>query len=128
MRWRPESAALFGLFGLATLGAACASDSGADDGRLRVVASTPILADLARQLAGDDAEVFAVIPPGADTHGFAPSPDVARRVAEADVVVVNGYGLEGSTLEVILQNIDASAKLVVAAEGLAPLEGGNASG
>ena len=124
MRWRQASAALLGLLGLAALLAACGDDdNAARDGRLRVVASTAILADLATQLAGDDAAVFAVIPAGADTHGFAPSPDVARRVAEADVVVVNGYGLEGSTLEVILVNIDGRATLVAAAAGLAALEG-----
>ena len=88
-----------------------------------MVASTAVLADLAGQLAGDDAAVFAVIPAGADTHGFAPSPDAARRVAEADVVIVNGYGLEGSTLDVILANVDESAALVVAAAGIAPLDG-----
>ena len=124
MRWRPASAALLGLLGLAALLAACGDDdAAASDGRLRVVASTAILADLATQLAGDDAEVFALIPAGADTHGFAPSPDVARRVAEADVVVVNGYGLEGSTLDVIRENVDEDAALVVAAAGLTPLDG-----
>ena len=127
MRWRPASATLLGLAGLlgvSTLLVACGgSDDDANGGRLRVVASTAVLADLAEQLAGDDAAVFAVIPAGADTHGFAPSPDAARRVAEADVVVVNGYGLEGSTLDVILANVDESAALVVAAAGIAPLDG-----
>ena len=128
MRWRQASAALLGLLGLlglAALFAACREDddAAASDGRLRVVGSTAILADLTTQLAGDDAEVFALIPTGADTHGFAASPDVARRVAEADVVVVNGYGLEGSTLDVILENVDEDAALVVAAAGLAPLDG-----
>jgi len=128
VRWRPASATLLGLIGLigvSALLAACGDDddAAANGGRLRVVASTAILADLATQLAGDDAEVFALIPAGADTHGFAPSPDTTRRVAEADVVIVNSYGLEGSTLEVILENIPGGASLVVAASGLAALEG-----
>ena len=93
--------------------------------RLQVVASTGILADLASRVGGDDAEVSAVIPPGADVHSFSPSPDAARRIAEADVVIVNGYNLEESTLDVILGNRASDAVLVVAALGISALEGGH---
>ena len=106
---------------VATATAAAASEGE----RLQVVASTGILADLASRVGGDDAEVSAVIPPGADVHSFSPSPDAARRIAEADVVIVNGYNLEESTLDVILGNRAADSVLVVAALGIEALEGGH---
>ena len=122
---RSTLALLLMLLGTALLGAAtCAGDDGGDeDGRLRVVASTAIIADFVRQIAADDVDLFTVIPSGGDVHGFAPSPQVARRVAEADVVIVNGYNLEEGVLDVILENRDADADLVIASAGLTPIGG-----
>ena len=110
------------LLAVAALGLAC-GDDGDDDGRLRVVASTALIADLVHAVAEDDVDLFTTVPSGADVHGFSPSPELARRVAEADVVIVNGYNLEESVLDVILENRDGDALLVVAAEGLTALDG-----
>lgn len=46
--------------------------------------------DLLRQLAGEDAEVQRVLPPGASDHGFDPTPRDVLRLAGADLVVLNG--------------------------------------
>lgn len=111
-----------------TLGAAltaCSGDDDAADNRLGVVASTGILADLARAVAGDDAAVSALIPAGVDPHAYEPSPEVARRVARADVLLLNGYGLEGRLLDLIVENRADTAVVVVAAAGLAPRTGGD---
>ncbi|MDQ5897932.1 MAG: hypothetical protein RLZZ592_1054 [Pseudomonadota bacterium] len=62
---------------------------------LRVVASFSILADLAAQVAGPVAEVAALVGPDADAHVFQPSPADVRRLAQADLVVINGLGFEG---------------------------------
>ena len=64
---------------LATVAAACgvASGSGAEagaDGRLRVVATTTQVADFARQVGGDRAEVTGVLKPNVDPHDYEPSP------------------------------------------------------
>ncbi|MCY4616637.1 MAG: zinc ABC transporter substrate-binding protein, partial [Chloroflexi bacterium] len=68
---------------------------------IKVVTSTGILAHFAEQVAGDDAEVVAVIPPGADTHTFSASTGDIRNIAAANVVIVNGFNLEEGTLETI---------------------------
>ena len=115
------------LLAVTALGLAC-SDGGDDDGRLRVVASTALIADLVHAVAEDDVDLFTAVPSGADVHGFSPSPELARRVAEADVVIVNGYSLEESVLDVILENLDGDAMLVVAAEGLTALDGDGGDG
>ena len=109
----------------AAAGEATTPTAAAGEARLRVVASTAIIADLARRVAGDDADVTSVIPAGADLHSFSPSPAAARRVADAHVVLVNGYGLEESALDVILGNRAQDASLTVVSAGIDPLAGGH---
>ena len=92
---------------------------------LKVVTSTGILAHFAEQVAGDDAEVVAVIPAGADTHTFSASTGDIRNIAAADVVIVNGFNLEEGTLNTIFEHIPDDARLVIAAAGIQPLEGGH---
>lgn len=61
---------------------------------LRVVATTTIIADVARNVGGDRVDVAALIPHDSDVHAFQPTPADATLVAEADVLLVNGAGLE----------------------------------
>ena len=61
----------------------------------RVVASFSILGDMAREVAPADMEITALVGPDADAHVYAPSPADGRRLAQADVVLVNGLGFEG---------------------------------
>jgi zinc/manganese transport system substrate-binding protein len=72
------------------------SPAGAGD-RLKIVASFTVLGDIVRQVAGDDADVVTLVGPDGDAHVFEPSPADARTVAEADILVVNGLGLDGWT-------------------------------
>ena len=86
---RASLGAMAALLGTALRPAAAA------DRPLRVVASFSILADLAAQVAGPVAEVSALVGPDADAHVFQPSPADVRRLAQADLVIVNGLGFEG---------------------------------
>src|SRR5918995_1884961 len=87
-----KSAAL--LLTLPLLFAACGGDdeSAADGGgapaveRPLVVASTPVVADIVRQVAGDAAEVKQVMSANADPHDYEPRPDDVKAVAGAKVV------------------------------------------
>ena len=83
---RASLGAMAALLGSALRPAAAA------DRPLRVVASFSILADLAAQVAGPVAEVAALVEPDADAHVFQPSPADVRRLAQADLVIVNGLG------------------------------------
>lgn len=89
---------------------ACAAprtaSAGADhDGRLVVVATFTVLADLVAVVGGDRVRVESVTDPGAEVHGYEPSPDDLRRAAEADLLVANGLGLE-AWLERLLAPLD----------------------
>jgi len=62
---------------------------------LRVVASFSILADLVRQVGGEHVAVTSLVPIGQEPHEWEPEPRDAAALADADLVVVNGLGLEG---------------------------------
>lgn len=89
---------------LALVAAAC-GDGGeraaGGSGRARVVATTNILGDVVANLVGDEAEVVVILPPNTDPHDFALSPQQARSMREADLLVVNGLGFEESLLDAL---------------------------
>lgn len=89
---------------------------------LRVVASFSILADMAREVGGPDVEVQALVGPNADAHVFQPTPADARRVAGADLVVVNGLGFEG-WIDRLVKSAGYRGPMVVASAGVTPRRG-----
>jgi ABC-type Zn uptake system ZnuABC Zn-binding protein ZnuA len=91
------------------------SDGGPD--RLEVVATTTILADLVRQAGGDRVLVTSIVPAGSEVHTFDPSPSDAARLADADLVVANGLGLDDWLAE-LATDVGSEAPIVVAGEGL----------
>jgi zinc/manganese transport system substrate-binding protein len=90
--------------------------------KLKAVASFSILADLAQQVGGDRVQVTAVVGPDGDAHVFQPSPLDAKAVADAQIVVVNGLGLEG-WIDRLMQSSGTKAAVVVASKGVKPLAG-----
>ena len=64
--------------------------SPADDDEMRVVATTPQLADFARQLGGEGIEVEELLPANVDPHDFEPRPSDAEAIARADLVLRSG--------------------------------------
>lgn len=76
-------------------GTGCGDDGSGEDG-ITVAASTGIVADLTREVAGEDVEVVQVIPDTTSPHDFQPSAEDRQRLAEADLVIVNGAGLDAT--------------------------------
>lgn len=74
--------------------AACGADgpngSAAQEGDVRVVATTTHVADLARAVGGERAGVDSLLTPGSDPHDYEPRPSDARALADADVVLRSG--------------------------------------
>ena len=91
------SAVLLVLGVLAPLGVTPAQ---AGDG-LHVVASFSILADVARHVAGDAAQVDTLIPLGANPHSFEPSARDVMALSDADVVLTVGLHFEENMLPVV---------------------------
>lgn len=103
------------------LGVACSGDGDQNNGRLRVVTSLELFADMVRNVAGDRAEVTALLPSGADPHTYELSPGRVVDVAQADLAFVNGLGLEGSLRTVIDEN--AGGPVDVLTDGLDIVDG-----
>lgn len=86
--------------------------------RLQVVATTPVLADLAANVAGDRAEVTSLVPAGADPHTYEPSLRDVRKVVYADVAFSNYLLLEPhSVISMLDANVRPGVPNIALAEG-----------
>ena len=84
-----------GTASLALLLVALAAPAAAkDEGRLKVATTFTVIADMARNVAGDAAEVVSITRPGAEIHGYEPTPRDIVRAWDADLILWNGLNLE----------------------------------
>jgi manganese transport system substrate-binding protein len=102
---------------LATAGLTACSSSD-DDGAPRVLATFTILADIADRVAGDVLTVDSLTRPGAEIHGYDPTPGDIRAAADADLIISNGLGLE-NWLDKLMSDSDATR--VTATDGIDPI-------
>ncbi|QCR20471.1 metal ABC transporter substrate-binding protein [Agrococcus sp. SGAir0287] len=79
---------------VALAGCSTSAGAGAGDGTLRVVATTTQMGDVVREIVGDDAQVTQLLQPGQSAHSYDPTPEALTALANADVLVINGAGLE----------------------------------
>jgi manganese/iron transport system substrate-binding protein len=104
--WLPLFLILTGLL-LATagLGAACGGKGEQRPPKAgpKVVTSIELFADLIRQVGGERAQVTALVPAGADPHTYEPVPSKLVDVSEADLVLINGVGLEETLMAPITE-------------------------
>ncbi len=84
---------------------------------LNVVTSFSILGDITQQVGGDHVNVRTLVGPDGDPHTFEPSPQDSAMLSKADVVVVNGLGLEG-WLDRMVKASGFHGTLVVASDGI----------
>ena len=62
--------------------------------KMKVVTTFTVIADMAANVAGEAAEVVSVTKPGAEIHGYAPTPQDIVRASDADLILWNGMNLE----------------------------------
>jgi zinc/manganese transport system substrate-binding protein len=89
--------------------------------RLNVVASFSILGDFVRNIGGERVNLTTLVGPGGDVHVYAPTPSDAKTVAAAQLLIVNGLGLEG-WLPRLVQSSGSGAPIVTATKGVAALK------
>jgi len=104
----------------AALVAACAPGAGSPSAgaTLKVVATTTVFADIVRNVAGDRATVISIIPAGAGPEDYEPKPDDARKLADADLIVSNGVGLDDFLDRLIDAAGEGAAARLVLGEGI----------
>lgn len=94
---------------------------------ITVVASFSILGDMVAQIGGDAVHVKALVGPNSDTHSYQPAPDDVRTLAKADIVFMNGLGLERWMMRLIEASA-TKATIITATTSITPrsiIEGKN---
>ena len=102
----------------AVLAGSLAAPAMADD-KMKVVTTFTVIADIAQNVAGDAAEVVSVTKPGAEIHGYEPTPRDIVRASDADLILWNGMNLE-LWFEQFLTNLDGVPAVTVS-EGIDPI-------
>jgi len=107
----------FGLIGLLLIAVAFPAHA---EERLNVVASFSIIGDFVRNIGGDRVSVTTLVGPDSDAHVYVPTPSDAKKIADARLVFINGFGLEG-WLPRLMQSAGGKAKIVTVTAGIKPL-------
>ena len=95
--------------------AGCGRGSASDDasGNLQVVTTVAPITSMVAAVAGDRADVRGLVPEGTNSHTFEPPPSAAAKLAEADVLFLNGLGLEDPTRELAEASLGDGAQAVL---------------
>ena len=80
---------------------------------IQVVATTSIVADWVENIGGEHVEVFSLVPSGVDPHSFQPGAQDVAKIADADIVLSVGLGLEESWLRELIQNAASDPSSIV---------------
>lgn len=103
----------------AVVAAGCGSPAATSDaGRPLVVTSTPPIYSFVANVAGDAVRLENLLPPGASPHQTSFTPAQAKLLAEADLLVINGAGLEQWVGDLVKSTGRQDLKVVEASSGL----------
>jgi ABC-type Zn uptake system ZnuABC Zn-binding protein ZnuA len=91
-------------------------------GNPQILTTTTILADMAKQVAGDRMTIGSIVPAGAHVEEYEPRPDDAKRMSEARLVITNGLDLD-KWVDPLLRNAKSGTPVVTVADGLADIDG-----
>lgn len=119
-RWCASVVGLLAVIAAVAVAGCGSSDDAASGGgeKPQVLTTFTVLADMARNVAGDRVDIASITKPGAEIHGYEPTPSDIRKAAEANLVLDNGLGLE-RWFEKFLQT--SRADHVTLSEGVQPI-------
>jgi ABC-type Zn uptake system ZnuABC Zn-binding protein ZnuA len=92
--------------------------------KLKVVATTTIIGDVVSQVGGDFIDLSVLLPVGTDPHSFDPTPQDIALIADADVVIANGAGLE-EFLVLLIESAGAQNRVVYLSEQIGLIDFSN---
>ncbi|WP_349304744.1 metal ABC transporter substrate-binding protein [Nocardia cyriacigeorgica] len=90
----------------------------ADDGKPTVLTTFTVLADIAANVAGEHLTVESITKPGAEIHGYEPTPGDIKKAAKADLILDNGMNLEAWFSQFVE---DSEAAHVTVSDGVEPM-------
>ena len=96
------------------------------DKNLAVLATTPMLGEFVKKVAGENIEVQVLMPYAVDPHHFEPSPQDVKKINEADLVFYVGLQYETAALRKLLENsVESGQVLIEIGSKVNPIEFGN---
>ncbi len=108
---------LFPLF-ILILSASCSPIvSGSPKSENSILASTTFLADMAQNVAGERLQVESLLPVGADPHSYQPIPQDVAKIADSNLLIVNGAEYE-FFLEDLIESAGGERRVIEASAGL----------
>lgn len=110
------------VLALSLLLSACATETGSSNsnGKLNVVTTTGMIADIAKNVGGEHVEVTSLMGPGVDPHLYKASEGDVRRLQEAKLIFYNGLHLEAQLGEVLEKMNDFNITTVAVADEIDP--------
>jgi ABC-type Zn uptake system ZnuABC Zn-binding protein ZnuA len=129
---RMSSAVLIGLLSLAltgcTGGSAGPGGSGTmeshDPDAVRVVTTTTVFADIVDAVGGRRVAVRSIVPAGVGPEDYEPKPDDARTLADAQLIVSNGVGLDDFLNRLLSATGSGNARRLVLGDGIPAIDTG----
>ncbi|MCH7737117.1 MAG: zinc ABC transporter substrate-binding protein [Chloroflexi bacterium] len=87
-------------------------NTGQQDNRLRVVTTVSPITSIVENIGGTQIRLEGVVPEGVNSHTFEPTPSMAKLLAQADLIILNGLFLEEPTLALAEANKKADAVIL----------------
>ena len=103
-------------------GVAGSGSTAPDPDALRVVTTTTVFADIVRSVGGTRADVQSIIPPGVGPEDYEPKPDDAKKLADAQLTVSGGVGLDDFLNRLLASGGDESTPTLVLGEGIPTID------
>lgn len=88
----------------------------------KIVVSNSIIGDVAMQVSGGIFDIYVLMPAGIDPHGYQPTPQDIAKISDADLLMLNGIGLEDN-LKSILSVNELEDKIVIVSDGIQIING-----
>lgn len=82
-----------------------------DDGKLNVATTVAPLTSIVLNVGGDRIHIHGIVPAGVDSHTFEPKPSDAKILNRADILIMNGADLEGTTEKIARENLKDPSKI-----------------
>lgn len=90
--------------------------AGSTTGRLNVVTTVSPITNIIYNIGGERINLSGIVPEGTNSHTFEPAPSDAKKLAQADLIFVNGLNLEVPTLRLAEANKKESAEIILLGE------------
>lgn len=87
--------------------------------KLQVVTSFSILADMTHQVGGEHIQITNMVGPDADAHTYEPTPDDAKALLKARLIIKNGLGFE-PWLDRLVTSTETKTPVISASHGVIP--------